>query len=372
VHDLAARVSLRGRELSGWAAVIGLVIGTGLCLPMAWAQDDRPDGTVPSTEATPREDATGGPIDRAHQRISSRITDTADRLDAFFGAPRIQEESNRSYLKVAVLRIKDEEGVEITREIKLKIVLPRLQNRLQLIISQEDDEGEIQSEDPTALVEDLTTATPPGDLTSAIRLMLRSARDLNIYVDAGVRFRIHPTVFTRLRYRQSAELANWVVRFTQSVKWEEQFAEHPYQWDVISRLDFDRPISPRYFFRASLQGAWYEGRHGYFINQGFSLVHQLSEHRALAYEWNTSALTGQLVKTENDVEIIVDPDTRLRIDETGLKIKYRQTVGWPWLFFESAVERAFRRDVDLDTDFDGVWRFLLKLEVQFRDMERRN
>jgi hypothetical protein len=201
--------------------------------------------------------------------------------------------------------------------------------------------------------------------------MLRSARDVNVYLDAGVRVRVHPTVFTRLRFRRSVELDQWAVRFIQSVKWEEAFADNPYQWEVISRLDFDRPMTPEYFFRTSLQGAWYEGRHGYFVTQGFSLVHQISERRVLVYEWNTSARTGQLVKTENNTEMIVDPDTRFRIDETGVKVRYRQSIGWPWLFFESAAERAFRRDLDLDSDFDGVWRFLVKLEVQFRDMGLR-
>jgi hypothetical protein len=91
----------------------------------------------------------------------------------------------------------------------------------------------------------------------------------------------------------------------------------------------------------------------------------------MAYEWNTLAQTGQLVHAENDTEIIVDPDGRFRVVETGVKVRYRQTIGWPWLFFETDVERAFRREVDLDTDFDGVWRLLLEFEVQFRDMGQK-
>ncbi len=333
----------------------------------AWAQDGRPEDRAPSTEETPEQQPSEGAISRAHGVISSGITETADRLDAFLGKPRVLEESNRSYLKVAILRISDEDGMEVTKEIKLKIVLPRLQDRIQLVIEQDSDE-EAVPEAGTGLAEDLTTGTPSGDLTSALRLMLRSARDLNIYIDAGVRIRVHPTVFTRLRYRKSVELDRWAVRFTQGVKWEEQFAEDPYQWEVISRLDFDRPIPPKYFFRTSLQGAWYEGRHGYFVTQGFSLVHQLSERRALLYEWNTLARAGQLVKTENDTEIVVDPDRRFRIEETGVKIGYRQSVGWPWLFFEANAERAVRRDVGAEVDWDAFWRSLLKIEVQFRDM----
>lgn len=356
------------RSLCVSVALIGLIEVVGLASPAAWAQDDRPAESAPSADGEPRQNGAVGAIGRAHAMISSRITETADRLDAFLGKPRILEESNRSYLKLAVLRISDEHGMEIGKEIKLKIVLPRLQDRLQLIIEQDGDGAAIDPEAGTGLAEDLTTGTPSGDLTSALRLMLRSARDVNIYIDAGVRVRLHPTVFSRIRYRRSVEFDQWAVRFTQSVKWEEQFEENPYQWEVISRLDFDRPIPPKYFFRTSLQGAWYEGRHGYFVTQGFSLIHQLSERRALVYEWNTLARTGQLVRTENDTEMIVDPDRRFRIEETGVKIGYRQTIGWPWLFFEANAERAFRRDLGPDVDFDAFWRSVVKLEVQFRDM----
>jgi hypothetical protein len=338
---------------------------------VVWAQDDPPEETVPSTAGEPERESAGAMavIDRAHEMISSRITETADRLDAFLGEERIQEELNRSYLNLAVLRISDENGLEIKHELRLKVVLPRLRNRLQLVIAREDEIGEaLESEDGKVGVKDLVRRSPSSDLTSALRLVLRATRDLNIYIDGGVRVRIHSTVFTRLRYRKSVELDRWVVRFTQSVKWEEQFAENPYQWEEISRLDFDRPMTPDYLFRMSLQGAWYEGQHGYFVTQGFSLAQQISERRALVYEWNTSALRGQLVRTENNTKVIVDPDARFRIEETGFKIRYRQTIGWPWLFFDADAELAFRRGLDLDSDFDGIWRSLVKLEVQFRDM----
>jgi hypothetical protein len=374
VRDLATRVGLGSWVLSGLVGLIGVVVPQVLCPPVAWAQGAGSEEAGPSpesTEAPPKPAPAEGAISRAHQLISSRLTDTADRLDAFFGEPRIQEESNRSYLNVAVQGIKDEHGGEVATEFRLKIVLPRLQNRLQLVIERDTSDAEVDPEVATGIIEDLTTSPPSGDLTSAIRLMVRSARDLNIYIDAGIRVRVHPTVFSRIRYRRSAELKKWVVRFTQSVKWEEEFAENPYQWEVVSRLDFDRPIPPHFFFRTSLQGGWTEGLHGYFVTQGFSLVHQITDRRAMVYEWNTLAQTGRLVHTENDAEIIVDADGRFRVVETGVKVRYRQTIGWPWLFVETDVERAFRRELDLDTDFDGVWRLMLEFEVQFRDMGKK-
>jgi hypothetical protein len=364
------------------AAVIGLIAAAGTIPRLAWAQDSPPEETAPAPAEepapaeppmpeAPREErrGTAGAIERAHAAITFSITETADRIDAFFGDDRIQEESNRSYLKLAVQRISDEDGLEVERDFKLKIVLPRLQRRLHLVIQREDEtDATDETDGADGAAENVVPRSTTGDLTSALRLMLRATRELNISVDAGVRVRLHPTVFARARYRRSVEFENWAVRFTQNVKWEEKFSESPYQWEEISRLDLERRISPRFFFRTSLQGAWFEGQHGYFVTQGFALVHRIGARRALVYEWNTKARTGRIVETEDDVEIVVDPDRRFRVEETGPKLRYRQTIGWPWFFLEADAERAFRRDLDSDNDFDGVWRFLIKLELQFRNL----
>jgi hypothetical protein len=359
------------RSLTVSAALIGLIDAVGIPSRAAWAEVNLPGETPPPAGEEPEHEPPpeAGAIDRAHAMISFGITDTADRIDAFLGDARIQDESNRSNLKLAVLRISDENGLEIKPDFKLKIVLPRLRRRLQLVIAREDDpEEEPQSQSAKGGVGEVVTGTPSGDLTSAIRLMLRASRDINIYIDTGIRFRLHPVVFSRVRYRRSVELDRWALRFTQSVKWEEVFLDNSYHWEVISQLNIERPITPNTFFRTTLQGAWYEGRHGYFVTQGFALVHRIGEHRVLVYEWNTAARTGRIIKTENDTEIVVDPDKRFRVEETGPKLRYRQTLGRPWFFIEADAERAFRRDLDPDSEFEGVWRFLVKIEVQFRDM----
>lgn len=359
------------RSLTVSVVLIGFIDAVGMPLRAAWAEVNLPGETPPSTAEKPEHEPPpeAGAIDRAHDMISTGITDTADWIDAFLGADRIQDELNRSNLKVAVLRISDENGLKIKPDFKLKIVLPGLQRRIHLVIAREDDpEEEPQLPGAVKAVGPVVAGTTRSDMTSAIRFMLRSARDVNVYIETGIRFRIHPLVFSRVRYRRSVELDRWVFRFTQSVKWEDSFWDNSYHWEVISQVNFDRPITPAYFFRTTLQGAWYEGRHGYFVNQGFTLVHQINKHRLLVYELNTAARTGLIVNTENNTEIVVDPEKRFRIYETGPKLRFRQTLGRPWFFVETSAEWAYHRDLDPDTDFDGIWRFLVKLEVQFLNM----
>ncbi|HEY4486101.1 MAG TPA: hypothetical protein VI702_07275 [Nitrospiria bacterium] len=366
-------VWLAVRSLAVTAAVIGLIGAVGMPSRSAWAQVNLPEETPPSAVEAPEDEPPPRPgfIDRTHSLISSGITGTADRIDAFFGDDRILVESNRSNLKIALLRIKDENGLDVKPDFKLKIVLPRLQRRLHLVIGREDDpEEEVQLPGAEKEFGPVVAGTPRGNLTSALRLMLRSAREINVFIEAGVRFRVHPLVFSRIRYRRIVELDRWVLRFTQSVKWEEVFLDNSYHWQEISQVNFERRITPDYFFRATLQGAWYEGLHGYFVNQGFALVHTINERQLLVYEWNTAARTGLGVKNENDTLIVADPEKRFRVEETGPKLRFRQTLGWPWFFVETSAERAYRRDLDPGADFDGVWRFVVKLEVQFLDLDK--
>ncbi|MCG3111607.1 MAG: hypothetical protein MCM46_07250 [Candidatus Manganitrophus sp. SB1] len=351
------------RSLCLSVALVGLLGAVA-----AWAEEGLPEGDSEEETATEQE-ATAGAIDRVHEMVSSGITETADWIDAFFGEERAEEEINRSYLKIGLVRISDEDGMEINSEVRLKVVLPRLQERLQLVIEREGESEAFESEGDVGGVQAPVRDSQTTDgVRSALRLILRATRNLNISLDGGVRVRIPPTVFARLRFRESVELEEWVVRFTQTIQWEEAFEDNPYQWETVSRLDVERPITSNHFFRTSLQGAWFEGEHGYFVSQRFALIHLLSKRRALIYEWNTLARAGQIVETENDTEIVVDPDTRFRIEETGFRLRYRQTVGWPWLFFEFDPEMAFRRDFDRDTGFDGIWRFLVRVEVQFGDI----
>lgn len=351
------RILRRGRSFLLQSFCVSIVLIGLIGAAAAWGEAGPPQE---DSEEAPDEGPVAA-VGRIHERISHRITKTADRIDAFFGEERAEEEVNRSYLKISLTRISDEEGLEIDHQFRLKIVLPRLRERLQLVVEEDDDEAE----EGEGGLGDFMRGSRPGVVRSALRLVLHATRNLNISVDGGVRVRIPPTVYARLRLRESVELEDWAVRFTQTVRWEETFEDNPYHWEAVSRLDLERPISSDFFFRASLQGIWSEGEHGYFVGQRFSLVHLLSERRALAYEWNTLARTGQIVKTENDTEIVVDSDTRFRVEETAFRLRYRQTVGWPWLFFEFDPEMAFRRDFDRDAGFDGIWRFLVRLEVQF-------
>lgn len=374
--DTRRGLSIAHRVLWTSFFLVGFVQGFGASPKWAWAQDEPPeeaafspdDPSVDRLEETDEGDE--GVIDRAHRAISNRVMETAERIDSFLGDDRIVEESNRSLLKLSVARISNEDGLEVRRQIKLKLVLPKLRNRLHLVISGEDDEVDgLPAPAVEGRVADLEAGTPSSDVTSAIRLMLRSTRKLNIFIDGGVRVRLHPTIFARARYRQSVALDHWVMRLTQSVKWEEAFSEKPFEWEAISQIAFERQLTPRYLFRISLQGSWFEGRHGYFVHQGFALAHQISKRRVLVYEWNTLARTGRIVETVEGVETVAEDEKRLRIEEFGPKLRYRQTVGWPWLFFEFDPEVAYRRDLDSDHKFDGVWRFLVKLEIQFRDRQ---
>jgi hypothetical protein len=98
----------------------------------------------------------------------------------------------------------------------------------------------------------------------------------------------------------------------------------------------DRLIRRIYLFRTTLDGTWSENdetEKGYIYNLNFSLSHPLSPNNALIYEYRNKFYS----KAETQLE------------ETVLKIRYRQRFLRDWLYFEVAPQIAFPREKDYNT-----------------------
>jgi hypothetical protein len=312
----------------------------------------------PPVEETPSElTEQASLIDKTQKRISRRIAKMADQLDSFFGDERIEEESNKTDLTLK-FSIQAEQGgaLDFGTRAKLNLVLPRLEDRLHFVISREqggsqDLDDLLDGEEPP-IIDGAETV----DWSSALRLILKSTRDMNIHADAGVKMRLPPQVFTRLRYRQTFHLPVWAIRFTQKVGVFQDSG-----WEESTRLDFDRRLSSTLLFRTSTTGSWFEEKPGYFVHQGFSFFQRLNRYRSLLYEWNTSSRTGKSDDKESAAG--EEPEARFRIDETYVGFRYRQALFWKWLLGELSPGVAFPRN----QDYKATARVIFRIEIQFRD-----
>jgi hypothetical protein len=283
-------------------------------------QSDAPSSSAPQEE---------GMADEVHAGVSQSILATAEWLDSFFDDRRIEAEANRSRLKLSFTGFAEEgELLGFDFKFRLRLAFPRMQDKLNLIISGDpDDDLSFDDEAQRNIRARVEEGQTEGGV-AALQYFIKAARDRNISFQTGLRLNgITPVMFLGPRYRQSIALNSWTMRFTQRIRW---FTDKG--WDSNTRFDLERPLSEQFFFRATTEGNWTQDESGYFYNYRMLLAQPLSESRSLVYEWNNFFQT--------------EPDNRLQ--ETNLRIRYRQNIWRKWLFFEVAPQAAFLKDRDFN------------------------
>jgi hypothetical protein len=147
-------------------------------------------------------------------------------------------------------------------------------------------------------------------------------------------------VFLEPRFRQSVPLDRWLFRFTQRVIGLTDGSVR-----ARTTFDFERELRRALFFRATADGTWIKGEHGYFYTLGPSIFQSISPRRVLVYSWGNSFVTY--------------PSHRL--EAMVLSVRYRQRIWRDWLFYEVAPQLAFPREENFDVT-PGIF---MRLEMMF-------
>lgn len=305
-----------------------------------------PDMGIAQPQASDADSTAGqkenGMVDEVHANVSQRVLSTSQWLDSFFDATRYEAEANKSRLKLSVTGFAEEsELLGFDFKFRLRLALPRMQNKLNLIVSGDpDDDPSFDDQAQRNIRTNIEEGRTEGGV-AALQYFIKSARDLNISFQTGLRFDgITPVLFLGPRYRKSIPLEDWTLRFTQRIRWYTDDG-----WDANTAFDLDRPLSERFFFRVSTEGSWRQEESGYFYNFRTFLAQPLSERKSLVYEWNNFFQT--------------EPNNRL--EETNLRLRYRQNIWRKWMFFDVAPQLAFLRDRDYKIS-PGI---ILRLDMLF-------
>ncbi len=278
-------------------------------------------------------------MDAAHYHISNSLLSSAEWLDAFFDDERYKSEVNESRLKVSFdSSVINGEGVNFDANTHLKVVLPELEDRLSFEISGDTDD-EIRDDRPIDRTLDKTIAdeSDSGGLTAGFRYLLAARERFNIHIKSGARIRsLEPVLYIGPRYRQTWDLENWALRFTQRLRWysDEGFESR-------SRWDLERPVFGDYFFRTTTEIKWYEVENGLFYDLDFSLSHAIDGRSAVEFQWNNRFRTR--------------PHDQL--STTVFRLRYRRRVWRDWLSFEVAPQVAYPRDRDYNLTPGILFRF---------------
>jgi len=269
-------------------------------------------------EVSPHEDEEAGEetfVDAWHRTLSGTITGSADWIDSFFYDERYESEENQSRM---LLRLEsfteDGVGTDLKLKASLRIGIPYAQKRLKLIVVGEPDQGTDIEGTSGGTVRRSFDRIDNNDVSVSLQHAIM--QELNRYLSTRLGFVFRnwqPRIFLEARYRTSFDLAPWGVRFTERLRWYTDKG-----WESRASLDFERPLSERFFFRTTLEGDWLEDQNGIPHSLTFAVSQFLSNRRAVEYSLGSSFQSRP----------------NYRLEEVAFRIRYRQRIWRDWLFYD--------------------------------------
>jgi len=277
-------------------------------------------------------------VDEIHEDWSAWVLKTADNVDGFFSNAQADENAQKTRIRAWLMGQYDgNEGTKFRLRVRARISLPRTENRLSLVLGDDEEERRMDQLD---------------DSQSNVSLQIRSKKDTalkQLRFDVGIRrrdSRYQP--YVRARHTKVFDGGTvWLPRLTNSFYY---FTKSKFEYR--GELQFDRVFGPNLFFRPLSVLRWYgnntdECNDGWCFDQFFSLYQRINSKRqaALAY----------------DVELYFRNQPSLTVFDTVFKVRYRQMTSKEWLFWE--VEPAVHFPYDYGSD--PTFRILAKLEGVF-------
>ncbi len=205
-----------------------------------------------------------------HGSASTGILDAADQVDHFFGDERLEDDNQRTRLRLGIgLRWHKDDGAGLLTDARLRLVLPHLKNRFQLVV---DDAFE--SEEP-GQIRSLTTAANDSEPDTSLRYIIKEDERRRLNADAGVRLSNPSQLFGRLRGRIIVPYPVWELWLSQTAAWftDDGFTE-------TSEMRWSRLIGVEWLFRISSRVTWEETNNGVTPTEAFNLFKELSTRRA--------------------------------------------------------------------------------------------
>lgn len=266
----------------------------------------------------------------AHQYLSENVEALSDKIDSFFGANRIYEESSGTYIQLRGSAIYGRGGDwDFDGRVRAKFDLPNLAERIKLVIESED------ADDPRE--ERILTGTSPTqaldgtDLDASLQYTLQAKDTWDIRLQPGLKVKWPLDPFVRLRFRWVNSLSpTWLSRVTVTPGWFNSRG-----WEARTRVDFERATGRGSLFRSSSEAIWLlDDSRNLILVQAFFFSHPLNSREQLAYE---AGVFGE-----------IDP----RFEDTGYfaSVRYRRDIHKRWIFLELKPQVVFDREDDFRPD----------------------
>ncbi len=236
-------------------------------------------------------------MDRYHSSIESNLYDTVAWFDNFFQSDTRTDLDNTSASVRLTndFRWDEEQRFEYRIRIRARIRLPHLKGKWRLMITGENqgDPNATEPEDPGN--PGLAVAATDGRASTELAYDLLRTRSTILFAGAGVRIRIDPTAFARVRLVHARELGHSVIG---------RFAVTPY-WDAkdgfgeTNQVEIERAIDPATLARWNNTLNIDESRDGWYWGTDLSVRRMLSAHSAVTVGGGATGRTRPSAVMEN-------------------------------------------------------------------------
>lgn len=285
-------------------------------------------------------------LDRSHSYVSQRLCEPAAWFDGFFGDPRSFEETPvGTFVRLrSSLQWDETEGWGVGLRIRANVLLPRVSERVRLLITRDEDVSGEFRDGPAA--DDRDDRTRLG-----LRFIASEQARSQLDFDGTVRVTssgLNPRVRGRYRYVQGLT-ATTLGRATQTVFWELDEG-----LGTTSRLDWEWLPDRDRLIRWTGQGTFSESSDGVDWRTSVTDFRQLNSRTAIRSE------VGAFGYTRPSFEV----------EEYFVAFRYRRQFLRNWLFYELQPEYAWPLE-EVGGSRRGDWRFTFTLEVQFENERSR-
>jgi len=283
-------------------------------------------------------------LDRTHSYVSQKLCEPAAWFDGFFGDARAYEETTvGSFFRLRNSLVWDQtQDLSHDIEVSANLSLPRLSDRVRLLISSDD------GMDGDAGLGDLSRDPDDEDQTRlGLRLLLSDLGRAQFDVDGTVKISgdgLNPRARGRLRHTRGLTERS-LTRWTQSVFWEKDDG-----FGTTSRADLEWLPDSLTLLRLTGRGTVSEASDGIDWRTGLIGFRQLNRRTAIRSE------LGAFGRTDPGPEA----------EEWFINFRFRRSFLRDWLFYELQPEHAWPLDENTGKRRSD-WRFLLTLEIQFEN-----
>lgn len=333
------------RSFSWWAATCLIVLISG-----SLAAQESTEGSTSASPEAQSSDGAGeserrsviGIVDDVQADASRHFNDFIVQVDDFFGSGSEGEFENRSWARIRLKASQPgDEDLKVGGTVKLRVILPRAEQRFRLLLSSEDEDSTVRDPGNVGRL-----ASEDDEVSLALRFIRSARSNSSTNFDLGVRQRDDAIqVFGRINANVQGEMARyWYGKASNSYFY---YSKSGYE----NRLRFEarRMLLEKkwLFFSGSTGFDWEKGLKGASISQGLGIYAEISKRKQVALE----ALAGYATS--------LNEGNGARFRGTEVRIRWRHNIWRPWFFYEVWPSVSWPSSNDYERAYGG----LIRIEV---------